>query len=119
MRSNDAQLPHQVDAKLLKHQLRALGIADLARRLRGEYSVSLDTKEWWERYGRIPVLADEQSSLGSLTYRDKAERVREILGFSERELGVGKTKVRPSLAASCNRKPPDVLTRRHLVHRST
>ncbi|GAA5975793.1 hypothetical protein JCM10908_005282 [Rhodotorula pacifica] len=99
MRSNDAQLPHQVDAKLLKHQLRALGVADLARRLRGEYSVSLDTKEWWERYGRISVLADEQSSLGSLTYRDKAERVREILGFSDRELGIGKTKIYLSDAA--------------------
>lgn len=96
MRSNDAQLPHQVDAKLLKHQIRALGVADLGRRLRGEYSVSLDTREWWERYSHIPVLADEQSSLGSLTYRDKAERVRELLGFSERELAIGKSKVRAS-----------------------
>lgn len=95
LRPNDAQLPSQVDTKLFKHQLRALGIADLARRLRGEYSVHLEAKEWWERYGHVPVLAEDAATLSSLTYWDKAERVRELLGFTDRELGIGKTKVRP------------------------
>lgn len=94
LRPNDAQLPHQVDAKLLKHQLRVLGVPELGRRLRNEYSVNLEAKEWWERYSRIPVLRDELPSLGSLTYGDKAARVRDLLGFSEREMGLGKSKVR-------------------------
>ncbi|GAA5998220.1 uncharacterized protein JCM10292_001051 [Rhodotorula paludigena] len=99
MRPNDAQLPNQVDARLLKHQVRAFGLADLARRLEGEWAVNLEIKEWWERYGTVTVLANEQASLGPLMYRDKAVKVRELLGFSEREMGIGKNKVFLSDAA--------------------
>ncbi|GAA5852425.1 hypothetical protein JCM9279_001197 [Rhodotorula babjevae] len=93
VRPNDAQLPNQVDAKLVKHQVRAFGLAELARRLDGEWGVNLEVREWWERYGQIAVLADEQQALGALMYRDKAVKVRELLGFSEREMGIGKNKV--------------------------
>ncbi|BGP46627.1 hypothetical protein JCM10450v2_002474 [Rhodotorula kratochvilovae] len=93
LRPNDAQLPNQVDAKLLKHQVRAFGLAELARRLQGEWDINLELKEWWERYGRIPVLAEEQQALGALMYRDKAVKVRELLGFGEREMGIGKNKI--------------------------
>ncbi|GAA6027812.1 hypothetical protein JCM8097_001730 [Rhodosporidiobolus ruineniae] len=99
VRPNDAQLPNQVDNRLVKHQVRSLGLAELARRLKGEYAVNLEIKEWWERYGEIPVLESEQQALGALMYRDKAVKVREILGFGEREMGIGKNKVFLSDAA--------------------
>lgn len=94
LRPNDAQLPNQVDAKLLKHQIRAFGLAEMGRRLKGEWAVNLEIKEWWERYGSIPVLQEQQSTIGALMYRDKAMKVREMLGFGEREMGIGKNKVR-------------------------
>ncbi|GAA6007186.1 hypothetical protein JCM11491_003035 [Sporobolomyces phaffii] len=99
LRPNDAQLPNQVDSKLLKHQIRALGLADLAKRLQGEWTVNLELKEWWERYGEIEVLQEENQTLSALVYRDKALRVKEILGFSDKELGVGQNKVYLSDAA--------------------
>lgn len=100
VRPNDAQLPNQVDAKLVKHQVRAFGLAELSRRLQGEWAINLEVREWWERYGQIAVLAEEQQALGALMYRDKAVKVRELLGFGEREMGIGKKKVRslPSFA---------------------
>ncbi|GAA5976632.1 hypothetical protein JCM11641_005646 [Rhodosporidiobolus odoratus] len=99
LRPNDAQLPNQVDAKLLKHQIRAMGLAEMGKRLKGEWGVNLEIKEWWERYGGIPVLETEQQALGALMYRDKAVKVREMLGFGEREMGIGKNKVFLSEAA--------------------
>ncbi|GAA5957121.1 hypothetical protein JCM3765_005413 [Sporobolomyces pararoseus] len=99
LRPNDAQLPNQVDSKLLKHQIRSLGLADLAKRLQGEWTVNLELKEWWERYGDIEVLQEEHQALNALMYRDKALKVREILGFSDRELGIGQNKVYLSDAA--------------------
>ncbi|BGP30551.1 hypothetical protein JCM10296v2_002306 [Rhodotorula toruloides] len=99
LRPNDAQLPNQVDTKLFKHQIRALGLAELGKRLQGEWAVNLEIREWWERYGQVPVLAEEQQALGALMYRDKAVKVRELLGFSDREMAVGKTKVFLSDAA--------------------
>lgn len=93
IRPNDAQLPNQVDSKLLKHQIRSLGLAELAQRLRGEWTVNLELKEWRDRYSSVSILADESQMLAPLTYRDKALKVKDLLGFSERELTVGKSKV--------------------------
>jgi len=96
LRPNDAQLPNQVDAKLLKHQIRSLGLADLAKRLQGEWTINLELKEWWDRYGDIEVLQEEHQALSALVYRDKAIRVKEILGFSEKEMGIGQKKASSS-----------------------
>ena len=93
IRPNDGQLPNQVDAKLLKHQVRALCLPELSKRLRGEYTVNLELKEWWEHYQSVPVLANDPSSLANLAYREKVLKARDLLGLSERELQVGKTKV--------------------------
>lgn len=103
LRPNDAQLPNQVDSKLLKHQTRSLGISELAQRLRGEWTANLELKEWWDRYSSVQPLADESAVLAPLTYRDKALKVKELLGFSEREMAVGKNKV--SRAAAVRKRP--------------
>lgn len=101
LRPNDSQLPHQVDAKLLKHQIRSLQLVDLTKRLTGEWSANLELKEWWERYQGLPQLAEHAAILGPLMYRDKALRAREILGWTDADLAVGKTKVgRSSLLLS-------------------
>ncbi|SCZ93412.1 BZ3500_MvSof-1268-A1-R1_Chr6-3g08643 [Microbotryum saponariae] len=93
LRPNDAQLPNQVDARLLKHQVRALGLAELAQRLRGEWLVNLEIKEWWDRYSGTPALMQAKQVLAPLMYRDKAVKAREILGFSHSDMAIGETKV--------------------------
>ncbi len=93
IRPNDGQLPNQVDSKLLKHQVRALGLPELSQRLKGEFTVNVELKEWWERYQSVPALAAEHSTVANLAYKDKVVKSRELLGFSEREMRVGKTKV--------------------------
>ncbi|KAI5481543.1 chitin synthase, glycosyltransferase family 2 protein [Pseudohyphozyma bogoriensis] len=99
LRPNDAQLPNQVDPKLLKHQIRSFGLTELSRRLGGEWGVNLEQKEFYERYSSIPPVAAESGVLAPLMYRDKAVKVREILGWSEREMAIGTKKVFLSDAA--------------------
>ncbi|KAK4058243.1 hypothetical protein OIO90_000399 [Microbotryomycetes sp. JL221] len=93
LRPNDSQLPNQVDSRLLKHQVRSLGLSDLVKRLKGEWSVNLEHKEWWERYKSTPMLTENQQSLAPLTYRDKVLKAKEVLSFSQQDMAVGKNKV--------------------------
>lgn len=104
LRPNDAQLPNQVDAKFLKHQIRAFGLAELTKRLQGEWMVNLEFKEWWDRYEGIPAISSQIQTLAHLPYRDKALKVRDIMGWREREMGVGKNKVSVSLPALSHRQ---------------
>ena len=91
---NSAQLPNQIDAKLLRHQIRSLGIAELAKRLQGEWLANLELKEWWERYQGLPQLMEHSAMLAPLPYREKVIKAREILNWTEKDLAVGKSKVR-------------------------
>ena len=93
LRPNDAQLPAQLDARLVTRQIRALALPELASRLSGEWSANLGQKEWWDRYEAIDPLAESTSALAPLTYRDKASKVREIFGWTDREMAIGTSKV--------------------------
>ncbi|KAM0788255.1 hypothetical protein ACM66B_001406 [Microbotryomycetes sp. NB124-2] len=93
LRPNDSQLPNQVDSRLLRHQVRALGIAELAQRLHGEWSINLELKEWWERYQSTAQLVEHHSLLAPLTYHDKVGKATELLGFTHRDVAIGKSKV--------------------------
>ncbi|KAL8293373.1 hypothetical protein RQP46_000074 [Phenoliferia psychrophenolica] len=93
LRPNDAQLPNQLDARLLRQQIRAFALPELAQRLRGEWAANLEQAEWWDRYQRIAPLEASASVLAALTYRDKANKVREMFGWKELDMIVGKTKV--------------------------
>ena len=93
LRPNDAQLPAQLDARLVTRQIRALALPELASRLSGEWSANLGQKEWWDRYEAIDPLAESTSALAPLTYRDKASKGREIFGWTDREMAIGTSKV--------------------------
>jgi chitin synthase len=93
LRPNDAQLPNQVNAKLLKHQIRTLGLPEMAKRLQGEWSVNVEHGEWWERYQSIPPYQEAAQILLPYVFRDKAIKAKELMGWSEQEMAVGKTKV--------------------------
>lgn len=93
LRPNDAQLPNQLESKLLKHQIRALAIPELVTRLRGEWSANLSAKEWWERYGNVEPLREVGSSLNNLMFRDKVLKAKEVFGWGDKDMAVGKTKV--------------------------
>lgn len=94
LRPNDTQLPNQLDLKLLKLQLRSLGLAEVTKRMSGEWSANLELKEWWERYHVIDPLFEYAQILTPLTCKDKALKVKEILGWSDKDMTVGKNKVR-------------------------
>ncbi|KAM0754954.1 translation initiation factor IF-2 [Meredithblackwellia eburnea MCA 4105] len=93
LRPNDAQLPNQVDPKLLKQQIRALAIPELASRLSNEWTANLEQKEFWDRYSGIAQLSESLPGLAPLMYRDKMLRVRDLFGWTERDMAVGKNKV--------------------------
>lgn len=93
LRPNDGQLPNQVDAKVLKQQIRAFALPELTKRLTGEWEVNLEQKEWWERYGAIGVLGEESARLASLIYKEKALLARDLLGWNVRDMGIGTNKV--------------------------
>lgn len=93
IRPNDQQQSNQFDSKLVRHQIRALNLVELAKRLAGEWLVSLDHKEWWERYSGVSRLADEHERLAPMMWADKVAEVRNIFGWDESDLRMGKFKV--------------------------
>lgn len=99
LRPNDAQLPNQVDAKLLKNQIRSLGLAELTKRLSGDWIVNLEFKEWWERYESIPPIASQKQLLAHLAYKQKAAKLSELMNWTARDMTVGKTKVISSISS--------------------
>jgi chitin synthase len=97
IRPNDSGLANQVDAKVVRRQVGNLGLAELARRMEGVWSVRLGHQEWWERYaveGVIAPLDDARSKAVNFNWRDKLVAAKDVLGeTSDRGMAIGKTKV--------------------------
>lgn len=93
LKPNEAGLPNQCDAKLIRNQLGALGLTELARRMEGEWAASLTHKEFFDRYGRIEQLASSVQRVATLMWPDKVAGIRDDLGWAERDMTVGKFKV--------------------------
>jgi chitin synthase len=100
LRPNNTALPNQVDLKLLRHQMGSIGIAELARRLDGEWSIGLNYKELWDRVSKGQHLQEHLSRLAGAIWSDKLEGLRIAMGFTDRDFAIGKTKVRRSSPAN-------------------
>ncbi|CAH7687581.1 putative chitin synthase class V [Phakopsora pachyrhizi] len=94
LKSNDSQLSNQFDAKLLRQQLKFFNIAEMAKRLKGEWLVSLETNEWWERYKNCGPIGDDSLRLGlMMDWREKVDEVRKLMGWNEHDITLGKFKI--------------------------
>jgi len=61
--------------------------------LQTEWSVTLTHKEFWDRYIKLEELADASSKYSSAIWPDKIRGVRQDLGWTDKEMAVGKFKV--------------------------
>lgn len=94
VRPNDGQQPNQFDPRSVRRQIKALQLAETAKRTAGEWLVSLDHRDWWERYSSAGTrLAEQQTRLQGLAWNDKVDEVRKIMGWSSADLEIGKFKV--------------------------
>lgn len=91
---NDVQLPNQLESRGLKAQIRSLGLPEMAKRAVASFEVSMTHSEFLERY------AAEVENVAVGTAPELIRNLREARGWAERELAVGKYKVRPIVSLS-------------------
>lgn len=101
LKPNEARLPNSCDMRLLRHQLGSLGLAEIARRLQVEWAVNLTHQEWWERYSGLDQLADKAQKFVSAIWPDKLRGMQEEMGWKDRDMAVGKYKVRSTPLVQC------------------
>lgn len=89
-------MPNQCDLKLLRQQIGALGIAEIAKRLEGDWVVSLTHTEWWDRYTKLPELQEGAQKFTSAIWVDKLKGMQGEMEWTEKDMAVGKDKVRCS-----------------------
>lgn len=99
LKPNEAGLPNQCDLRLLRSQVGALGLAETARRLDGEWAVSLTHQEWWDRYTSLPQLSEAAAGFGSSMWPDKLKGMQSEMEWTNSDMAVGKHKVFLSHAA--------------------
>lgn len=94
LRPNDNQLPNQCEARVVKQQIKSLGIAEMARKLTNEYSVSMTYEEFCERYAEIPTLAPiTMNGVVGGEAKQKFSAAKEVMGWSDHEAASGRVKV--------------------------
>ncbi|KAG0150342.1 hypothetical protein CROQUDRAFT_88135 [Cronartium quercuum f. sp. fusiforme G11] len=94
LKTNETQLSNQFDARLVKQQIKFYNLASLARRLKDEWLVSLETNDWWERYKACgPIGADHIRISLIASWPEKLAEVRKLMGWTEADLCLGKFKV--------------------------
>ncbi|ORY02427.1 hypothetical protein K493DRAFT_312084 [Basidiobolus meristosporus CBS 931.73] len=84
--------PNQFDFHHVKSQVRRLGLSQIAERQRFEYTSSVDYDSFVRRYGSHVDLQEPAS-------REAMEQLRTNLGWSERDMMLGSTKVFLNFAA--------------------
>jgi chitin synthase len=85
---NDVQLPNQLESRGLKSQIRSLGLPEMAKKAVASFEVSMTHSEFVERY------AAEVENVPVGTAPETIRHLRESRGWPEKELAVGKFKVR-------------------------
>ena len=90
MRPNDSQLPAQVETRSVKAQIRALGISEMAKRLKTSYEVRMTHREACERY------AEEFEARGipeGPAFIDRLQDLKRVLQLSDAQMGLGTNRV--------------------------
>lgn len=94
LKTNETQLSNQFDARLVKQQIKFFNLASLARRLKNEWMVSLETNDWWERYKECGAIGADSIRISLITdWSEKVDEVRKLMGWTEVDLCLGKFKV--------------------------
>ncbi|PWN53277.1 putative chitin synthase 8 [Violaceomyces palustris] len=94
IRPNDNQLPNQCEARVVKQQIKCLGISEMARKLLNEYSVSMTYEEFCERYCEIPSLeAVAMKGAVSGEAKQKFSAAKEVMSWTDGEAASGRVKV--------------------------
>ncbi|KAL1918096.1 uncharacterized protein VTP21DRAFT_3362 [Calcarisporiella thermophila] len=90
IRPNNNGQPNMFDAKKVKSQVRVLGLVDIAKRLKVNYTISFTHAEFFERYSPVlnPLGIEQNRSL-----REKCEAARTIFGWAADAMAVGNAKV--------------------------
>lgn len=87
---NDAQLPNQVEGRMVKAQVRNIGLPEMARRAGTVFEVSMSPSEFLDRYKDQLALLNVAVDGGE---KDRVELARQSLGLDEKEVVVGAHKV--------------------------
>lgn len=93
LKANDSQLSNQFDGKLVKQQLKFFNIPELAKRLKDEWMVSLEINEWWDRYKGCEPLAADVVRLTLISWKERVEEVKNLMGWDHHEIMLGNYKV--------------------------
>jgi chitin synthase len=86
---NDSQLPNQLEGRSVKGQVKAVGLAEIARRSVNVFEVNMTPEEFCERYR-------EGLQIGGIAEGDEREvieQARTTFGLNERDLVLGLHKV--------------------------
>ncbi|KAG9288293.1 hypothetical protein G9A89_021324 [Geosiphon pyriformis] len=89
IRPNDAQLPNQIDQKVINSQVRFLGLAEIAKKLKVQYTIGFPHDEFLERYNAILDPAVIEPARDS---RAKVEASGSSFGWGSSDIAVGYTK---------------------------
>ncbi|SPO40578.1 probable chitin synthase 8 [Pseudozyma flocculosa] len=100
IRPNDNQLPNQFEARVVKEQIKCLGLSELSRKLLNEYSVSMTYEEFCQRYADIPSL-EAVAMRGAVAgeAKQKFSAAKEVMGWTDSEAAAGRVKAFLSHAA--------------------
>ncbi len=94
LRPNESQLPNQCEAKTLKQQIKTLGLAEMARKMLNDYSVSMTYEEFCDRYGSSPTLAPvNMQGARAGEAKQKFASARQLMDWSDSDAASGRVKV--------------------------
>ncbi|CAD6888596.1 unnamed protein product [Tilletia controversa] len=94
LRPNDNQLPNQCEARVVKQQIKAYGLAEMARKLTNEYLVNMTFEEFCQRYADSPTLI--AVGLAGATGSEAMQKFalsKEVMTWTDAEAASGRTKV--------------------------
>lgn len=93
LRPNESQLPNQVDGRVLKEQVASLGLAEMARKLASDFSVSMTYSEFCQRYADTPSLqAIGMSDAVGGEARQKFSSAKEVMDWDDYQAAAGRVK---------------------------
>ncbi|KAE8225588.1 hypothetical protein CF319_g1685 [Tilletia indica] len=94
LRPNDNQLPNQCEARVVKQQIKAYGLAEMSRKLTNEYLVNMTFEEFCQRYSESPTLI--AVGLAGATGSEAMQKFvlsKEVMTWTDAEAASGRSKV--------------------------
>lgn len=97
-----------IDARLIKSQVRALGLQQIRERClaanSGGWMTDMEFKDFWDRYNVVERWqGDLVKRVASMMWNQKMTEIKEEMEWSDEEFGIGKSKVRrlDSMSEQC------------------